>query len=174
MAAKKKKAPKKKALPKKAPAKPSKKAQKSSSKAKKSPIATLQTQPTAKSVATFLAAVDEPMRADCLKIAKWMEEISRESPKMWGPSIIGFGSQRLRYDSGRELDWMRIGFSPRRKAITLYLSARVLQPGLLARLGTHTTGKGCLYLKSLVEIDESVLKELITAALIADPAGSLA
>ncbi|HKZ01234.1 MAG TPA: DUF1801 domain-containing protein [Pyrinomonadaceae bacterium] len=91
-----------------------------------------------------------------------MKQVTRSNPKMWGPSIIGFGSRRLKYASGRELDWMLIGFSPRKANITLYLPGGVeQQAALLKRLGKYSTGKGCLYIKKLKDVDLKVLKELV-------------
>ena len=90
-----------------------------------------------------------------------MKQATKADPKMWGSSIIGFGEQHLVYESGRELDWMKIGFSPRKQNITLYIS---LDKALLKKLGKFTTGKGCLYIKKLADVDKKVLKELITAS----------
>ena len=85
---------------------------------------------------------------------------------MWGPAIVGFGSQTLKYESGRELDWMLTGFSPRKANLTLYIMDGFSKyDDLMARLGKHTTGKSCLYIKKLSDIDESVLEELITESL---------
>lgn len=102
---------------------------------------------------------DEQTRADCFEIAKMMKQATKAEPKMWGSSIIGFGEQHLKYASGRELDWMLIGFSPRKQNITLYIS---LDEGLLKKLGKCTTGKGCLYIKKLADVDKKVLKEIIS------------
>jgi hypothetical protein len=91
-----------------------------------------------------------------------MKNASKEEPKMWGSSIIGFGEYHYRYESGREGDTMKIGFSPRKQNITLYilLGADPETP-LLKKLGKHTTGKGCLYIKKLADVDKKVLQELI-------------
>jgi hypothetical protein len=92
---------------------------------------------------------------------KWMEEITGLPPKMWGPSIVGFGTYHYKYDSGREGDMLKIGFSPRKAALTVYI-----MPGfrryeeLMEMLGKHKTGKSCLYIKKLTDVNESVLKEL--------------
>ena len=80
---------------------------------------------------------------------------------MWGSSIVGFGEQHLVYESGRELDWMLIGFSPRKQNLTLYVT---LDESLLKKLGKFTTGKGCLYIKKLADVDKKVLKEVIAAS----------
>lgn len=91
-----------------------------------------------------------------------MKQVTRAEPKMWGTSIVGFGSRHLKYASGRELDWMLTGFSPRKANITLYiLGGFEKQADLLKKLGKYTTGKGCLYIKKLKDIDAKVLKELV-------------
>lgn len=125
-------------------------------------MAELKTKKNDASVEGFLNTVkDEQTRADCFAIAKMMEQATKAKPKMWGSSIIGFGEQHLKYASGRELDWMVIGFSPRKQNITLYVH---LEESLLKKLGKFTTGKGCLYIKKLEDVDKKVLKELITAS----------
>ncbi len=118
-------------------------------------------------VQSFLAAVpDEARRADAQAVCDLMARASGEAPVMWGASIVGFGTQHLRYDSGRELDWMQIGFSPRKANTTLYLSGALEDyADQLARLGKHTTGKGCLYIKRLADVDTAVLEEIVTASL---------
>ena len=116
------------------------------------------------SVEGFLNSVtDEQKREDCYEILKMMKQVTKEEPKMWGSSIVGFGSCHLKYASGRELDWMLIGFSPRKANITLYLPGGLEpQTALLKKLGKYTTGKGCLYIKRLKDIDLKVLRELIS------------
>lgn len=123
----------------------------------------LKTRETEASVDDFLNTVaDEKVRADCRKIAGLMSAATGAPPKMWGESIIGFGSRMVKYASGRELDWLVIGFSPRKANITLYLSTgEKWNEKLLARLGKHKIGMGCLYFKRLSDVDENVLKELI-------------
>ncbi|HND48428.1 MAG TPA: DUF1801 domain-containing protein [Anaerolineales bacterium] len=124
--------------------------------------AELKTKKNEASVENFIETVqDEQVRADCLEIAKMMEQATKAKGKMWGSSIVGFGEQHLVYESGRELDWMKIGFSPRKQNITLYVH---LEEGLLKKLGKFTTGKGCLYIKKLADVDKKVLKELIVAS----------
>ena len=116
------------------------------------------------SIEDFLNTVeDEQKRKDCLEIVKIMKQVTKEEPKMWGPSIIGFGSYHYKYESGREGDMMQIGFSPRKQNITLYvgLGDNTENP-LLKKLGKHTTGKGCLYIKKLADVDKQVLQDLIT------------
>ena len=119
------------------------------------------------SVETFFNSVaDEQQRADSLKIDAIMQRVTGEKPKMWGPTIIGYGLRHLKYDSGREMDWMIIGFSPRKANLTLYvgLGGDDRYDKYLTRLGKHKTGKGCLYINKLSNVDECVLEELITAS----------
>ena len=125
--------------------------------------AELKTQATGADVDAFIDSVgDESQRADARTLVKLMSKATRAKPKMWGAAIIGFGSRVLKYESGRELDWMVIGFSPRKGATTLYLGAEVLQQAdLLNKLGKHKTGKGCLYIKSLADVDAKVLDAMI-------------
>lgn len=130
-------------------------------------MAELKTKENNASVEKFLHAVkDEEKRRDCFEILKMMKQATKAEPKMWGSSIIGFGTYRLKYPSGRELDWMMIGFSPRKQNITLYglgISSKK-QESLLKKLGTHSTGKGCLYIKKLKDVDTKVLKELVNGS----------
>jgi hypothetical protein len=115
------------------------------------------------SVEEFLGKVDdEQKRKDCLEIVKIMKQVTKEKPKMWGPAIIGFGSYHYKYESGREGDMMRVGFSPRKQNITLYIGlGGDSENPLLAKLGKYTTGKGCLYIKKLADVDKQVLQALI-------------
>ena len=126
-------------------------------------VAELKTKKTDASVEDFFNAIkDEQTRQDCFEISKMMKQVTRSEPKMWGSSIVGFGSRRIKYASGRELDWMLTGFSPRKANITLYvLSGSEKQESLLKKLGNYTTGKGCLYIKKLKDVDTKVLKELV-------------
>lgn len=128
--------------------------------------AELKTKKNAASVKDFIDAIkDQTLREDCLEIAKLMKQVTKSDGKMWGSSIIGFGEQHLVYASGRELDWMLIGFSPRKQNITLYLpGALESYKNLLGNLGKHTTGKGCLYIKKLADVDKKVLKELVNTS----------
>jgi hypothetical protein len=123
----------------------------------------LKTKETDASVDDFLNTVEnETVRADCRKIAGLMSAATGAQPKMWGTNIIGFGSRTMKYASGRELDWLIIGFSPRKANITLYLSSgEAWNRELLAKLGKHKTGMGCLYFKRLSDVNEEVLEELI-------------
>jgi hypothetical protein len=115
------------------------------------------------SVHDFLNTIaDEQKCADSYRLLEIFSKATGAKPKMWGPAIIGFGERRLKYDSGRELDWMIVGFSPRKANLTLYaLSGSPEQKALLEKLGKHSTGKGCLYFKSLADVDEKVLEKLI-------------
>ena len=121
-------------------------------------MAELKTQKTAASVKAYLAAVEPPQRrADAQVVAKLMREATGASPALWGPSIVGFGSYRYVYPSGREGEWPIIGFSPRKANLVLYLAqASEQRAPLLARLGKHKTGKACLYLNKLSDVDLSV------------------
>ena len=121
------------------------------------------TKPTSVSVAAFIEAVpDDTKRADARTLIKLMRSASGEKPKMWGPSIIGFGSHHYRYESGREGDVPLVGFSPRKAANVLYgVVGSSNSEASLAKLGKHTTGKGCLYIKKLSDVDRKVLEALI-------------
>jgi hypothetical protein len=125
------------------------------------------TKPTETSVDAFVSAVaDERQREDALTIAAMMERLTGEKPKMWGPSIIGFGSYHYKYDSGREGDMCRIGFSPRKGQTVVYaMDGYADKEALMARLGKHKTGKSCLYIKKLADVDEAVLEEICTRSL---------
>ncbi len=129
--------------------------------------AELKTKPTEISVGAFIDAVaDEKQRADTHKIADMMERLSGHKPKMWGPTIIGFGSYHYKYDSGREGDMCRIGFSPRKGNTVLYLvDGFEGHVALMENLGKHKTGKSCLYIKRLSDVDEAVLEQLIVESL---------
>ncbi|MBK9007994.1 MAG: DUF1801 domain-containing protein [Anaerolineae bacterium] len=116
------------------------------------------------SVTAFLNKVEsEQKRNDSFELVKIMQQVSKEKPKMWGPSIIGFGSLHYKYESGREGDMPLIAFSPRKQYITLYLlMGNDYEKPLLEKLGKHTTSKVCLYIKKLSDVDMKTLKELIT------------
>ncbi|MET1051407.1 MAG: DUF1801 domain-containing protein [Mycetocola sp.] len=124
------------------------------------------TLPTTSDPAEFLHSVDnERRREDAERLLGIMAEVTGEPPVMWGPSIIGYGSFHYRYKTGHEGDTMKVGFSPRKTALTLYgLQGHPGSADLLARLGTHTLGKGCVYLKRLDDVDEGVLRELIASS----------
>ncbi|WP_354641049.1 DUF1801 domain-containing protein [Kitasatospora camelliae] len=123
------------------------------------------TKPTGASVEEFLAAVaDERRRRDAQAVCALMAEATGEPPVLWGDSIVGFGTYHYRYASGREGDWPPVGMSPRKQALTVYLAEGFDRyADLLARLGPHTTGKGCLYLKRLDAVDLDALRALVAA-----------
>ena len=126
-------------------------------------MAQLQTTPNEASVQEFLDSVDdETKRRDCQVLVELMGRVTGEPPKMWGPAIVGFGTYHYRYESGREGDWFVVGFSPRKQSLSLYLmSGFGDHDELLARLGKHSTGKSCLYVKRLDQIDLDVLEEMV-------------
>lgn len=117
--------------------------------------------------AAFIEAVADPrQRADAQAISAMMARLSGAPPRMWGPSIIGFGAYHYRYESGREGSMCRVGFSPRKAEIVLYLvDGHDGHADLLARLGKHRIGKSCLYIKRLSDIDEGVLEAIVTQSL---------
>lgn len=129
-------------------------------------MATQKTLPTENSVEAFLNSVpDERKRQDCFTALKLLQEATGYPPRMWGPAIVGFGSYHYKYESGHEGDAPLTGFSPRKEAITFYVMLGCDNyESLLQRLGKHKTGKGCLYIKKLEDVDTGVLKELITAS----------
>ena len=116
----------------------------------------------------FLNTVkDEQKRKKCFHVMEIMQKATSEKPAMWGGAIIGFGNVKLKYASGKELDWPRTGFSPRANAITLYVLKRSSkeQAVLLKKLGKHKTGGGCLYIKELSDVDAKVLEKVIVERL---------
>ncbi len=125
--------------------------------------AKIKTTETEASVKDFLAEIaDEKVRDDSQKIAQMMEKATDEKPKMWGAAIVGFGNRRMKYSSGREVDWFDVGFAPRKQNLTLYLSTgEAWNEELLSKLGKHEVGMDCLYIKRLSDVDEEVLKKLI-------------
>lgn len=118
------------------------------------------------SVTKFLEGVtDEQNRNDAFEMLKLMKQVTKEEPKMWGASIVGFGSYHYKGASGREGDWMLTGFSPRKQALTVYLNHGFdAHKDLLKKLGKYKTGMGCLYINKLDDVDRKVLKELVTAS----------
>jgi hypothetical protein len=111
------------------------------------------------------AIVDETRRKDCEVLALLMSKATKYPPAMWGASIVGFGSYHYKYESGREGEMCIVGFSPRKGDISLYgLDAAKGVEKLLAKLGKHKVGKGCVYVKSLADVDQNILKELVTRA----------
>jgi hypothetical protein len=129
-------------------------------------MAEAKTKQTKQSVASFIKDIPDPQtRADCRTIAKLMQEATGAEGKMWGSSIVGFGTYRYKYASGREADWPIIGFSPRKQNLTLYFSLGLdKQADLLKKLGKHSVSKGCLYFKHLFNVDLATLKKLIKVA----------
>jgi hypothetical protein len=130
-------------------------------------MAELKTKLTAQPVEEYLKLItDETTRNDCQIICRLMEQVTQAPAKMWGPSIIGVGNYRYRYESGRSNDWFMMGFSPRKAAISLYILGcdvtTTAYQDVLARLGKHTTGKSCIYIKRLSAINLAVLEELCT------------
>jgi hypothetical protein len=122
------------------------------------------TSPTEVSVASFIEAMpDEARRADAKALVKLMQRATGEKPKMWGPSIIGFGSHHYKYESGREGDTPLAGFSPRKAATAIY-GMGYADPAALAQLCKHTMGKGCLYIKKLADVDQKVLESIVAKA----------
>jgi hypothetical protein len=125
--------------------------------------AELKTKVNDESVEGFLNSVaEEQKRADCFEILELMKQVTKETPKMWGSSIVGFGSYHYKGASGREGDWMLTGFSPRKQNLTLYIMGGFdLHQELLKKLGKYKTSVGCLYIKKLDDVDREVLKELV-------------
>jgi hypothetical protein len=114
----------------------------------------------------FLNTVeDEKKRQDIFTILNLMQEVTGEKPVMWGSSIIGFGNYHYKYKSGREGDWFVVGFSPRKQNLTLYITGGFDQyDNLLSKLGKYKTGKACLYIKKIEDVDLDALKELVSAS----------
>ncbi len=127
------------------------------------------TRPTNVDPRVFLAGVADPKRrSDALELLDEMQVLSGYAPQMWGDAIVGYGRYTYAYAKGQALEWPRLGFSPRKQDLTLYLMAEFdRRTELLARLGRHRTGKVCLYLKRLADVDREVLRELIRASLVA-------
>ena len=121
------------------------------------------TKATDASVEKHLASIeDEDRRKDCEALSRLMTKATKQKPKMWGPSIVGFGSYHFKYDSGREGDWLVTGFSPRKKDLTLYIMMGFEKHAeLMKKLGKHSTAKSCLYIKRLSDVDVPTLKKLI-------------
>ena len=130
-------------------------------------MAELKTKKSDDSVAKFIDAIpDEQKREDSWKIHSLMKKLTGHEPAMWGTSIIGFGPHRYRYSTGREGDWFATGFSPRKQNLTLYLTGGFEGfDKIMSRLGKFKTGKGCLYINKLSDVDEKVLEELVKASI---------
>ena len=129
-------------------------------------LAEIKTKQTSSSVDDFIDSIpDEQKRKDSRVILKMMEKATKEKPKMWGSSMIGFG--KVRYKSpatGREVDWFKIGFSPRKANLSLHLIDLQPHADLMTELGKHKTGKGCLYINKLEDVDVKVLEKMIATA----------
>lgn len=131
-------------------------------------MAEIKTTRTDADVDTFLDSVDdEGRRRDAIAVKEMMEQVTGEKPAMWGPSIVGYSTYVYRPKSGgAEREWFKVGFSPRKQALTLYVTEGFTgYQELLSNLGPHSTGKSCLYIKDLEKVDRGVLKELITESL---------
>lgn len=131
-------------------------------------MAELKTKPSDDSVRDFIAAIEnEDRRRDCQAVLEIMQEATGERPRIWGSGMVGFGSYHYKYASGREGDWFLTGFAPRKNDLTLYI-----MPGfdrfeaLMKKLGKHKTGKSCLYIKRLSDIDPAVLKKLVADSVV--------
>jgi hypothetical protein len=125
-------------------------------------VAELKTKQTEESVSAFLNKIaDQSRREHCLAVVDLMRDVTKEEPKMWGSSIVGFGRYRYKYESGREGEWPITGFAPRKGDLTLYITPG-FEPFPEVSLGKYKTGKSCLYVKKLADVDLKVLKELVT------------
>ncbi len=135
--------------------------------AKKSKLAEIKTKPTAANVEDFINKIEnEQKRKDCFVLLNIMKQASGEEPVLWSNSIIGFGNKRYKSPaSGREVDWLRIGFAPRKTNLTIYLISIAGHEAALKKLGKHKTGGGCVYINGLKDVDVNILKEMIAASL---------
>ena len=126
-------------------------------------MAELKTQKGDGDVDAFIGGIqDQRKREDSKALLALMEKVTGEKPALWGPSIVGFGDLHYKYESGREGDWFRVGFSPRKQNLTLYVTDYIQEDDpLLAKLGKFTTGKACIYVKRLEDIDTEVLEDLV-------------
>lgn len=123
------------------------------------------TRPTGASVQAFLDQQPQARRADCTAIVEIMQAATGEPATLWGASIVGFGRYNQAYAGGKTMEWLLIGFSPRKSELVLYvLTGSKAQDALLAQLGKHKTGKSCLYIKTLADVDREVLTQLVRAA----------
>ena len=130
-------------------------------------MAELKTKENAASVEKFLNNVaDEQRRKDCLRLVEIMKTATKAEPAMWGTSIVGFGRYRYKYESGTKGEWFLVGFAPRKQDLTLYIMSGLERyPALMEKLGKHKTGKSCLYIKKLEDVDLPTLKQLIKQSL---------
>ncbi len=127
----------------------------------------LKTRPTDRDVTEFLNGIeDEEKRRDCFTLAELMQRITGDKAEMWGESMIGFGRYKYRYASGQTGEWFKTGFAPRKGSLTIYIMAYLENfPQIMERLGKYKTGKSCIYIKRLADIDTQVLDELIGQSL---------
>lgn len=126
-------------------------------------MAELKTKRTNASVTAFLKRVrDDARRRDCLAVVRVMKQATGAAPKMWGTSIVGFGTYHYKYASGRQADWFLTGFAPRKQSLTLYLMTAARYKSLLARLGKHKVAGGCLHIKRLDDVNLTVLRQLVS------------
>jgi hypothetical protein len=135
---------------------------------KKTKLAEIKTKPTAASVEDFINNIkDEQKRKDSFVLLEMMKKATGEEPVLWSSSVIGFGNKRYKSPAtGREVDWLRIGFSPRKANLSLYISVGIKEHAdALKKLGKHKTGVGCLYINKLEDVDLKVLKEMISTSL---------
>jgi hypothetical protein len=130
-------------------------------------MAELKTKPNDKDIVAFLNSIEnEQRRSDCFAVLKLMSEITKEEPKMWGETIVGFGVYHYKYASGREGDWFLTGFSPRKQNLTIYIISGFNEyEELMNRLGKFKTGSSCLYINKLADIDLKVLTTLIKSSI---------
>lgn len=130
-------------------------------------MAELKTRKTDIRAETYLGAISDELRqADCRKLVRLMQKVSGAPPRMWGSSIVGFGERPMRYASGREMSWPVLGFSSRKAGLTLYLTCDIAAyQSYLDKLGKHRTGKGCLYLRRLADVDFKALEALLRASM---------
>lgn len=131
-------------------------------------MASNKTQITDMSVEDFLQSItSESIRKDCYELCAIMQDITKEKPVMWGNSMVGFGQYSYKYKTGREGSWFLVGFSPRKKNITLYLMSGFEQfSDILSQLGKFTTGSSCLYIQSLTDINKNILTELLAQSIL--------
>ena len=124
------------------------------------------TKPTQASVANYFAAInDDTRREDCETLARLITKVTKEKPRMWGTSIVGFGIHRYKYESGREGETCLVGFSSRKGDISVYgVSSSPDHAALLSQLGKHKMGKGCLYIRKMSDVDQRVLERLIAGS----------
>ena len=126
-------------------------------------MADIKTRPTKVSPAAFIRRVaTDQQQKDCRELIAMMRGITGAPPKMWGPSIVGFGKYRYVYDSGHEADMLLTGFSPRKPSLVLYIGPALQDKRLMSKLGKYKTGKGCLYVRKLDDVDRKVLRDLVT------------